>query len=508
MKYWADLATGHVLESSLATGDATGAFIALGQNLLNAAEPGTHPAWQFDWTACESLDVLWCALALGLSAVLSAAAGIGGGGIYVCLLMVLSNLSPREAVPLSKAVVFFGSVSSLLLNVQRALLYSRADGGVQESKAVVDGTACLLVVPMAIFGTYLGVLTNRTASDLGILAMLNSLLVVLALTVVRQGVQQRAEEDQRNVTDDTPTTDAAPAGMNPQDGPEEEIYGFLLGGTGLDVPAPGGQHRESHFVDAPVQVSGRKGAYCLECFFVPATKSSGLRLPTALHFSAAISLTVCVVLAGAFGYHYEQCVADLRGGGLEQPHCQHPMARYLRTYEDAAAHEDSSETMSVLKVLTLPLWFCFFASVATGVKAYTEDQWTAPAILLYQVISLLTGLLAGLVGVGGGLILAPFFVLTGMDSAVAVGTSATCVLFTSASTTFQYMLTDRIIMSLAVVYGAVVAVFSLLGTRLVHHIQDQGSRKSNITFIVAGGVSISLLLSMLKLGYMMHTAPA
>merc|ERR1740121_1789970 len=93
-------------------------------------------------------------------------------------------------------------------------------------------------------------------------------------------------------------------------------------------------------------------------------------------------------------------------------------------------------------------------------------------ILSYQVMAVSTGLLAGLVGVGGGLIFSPFLVM-GMDPSVAVATSSTCVLFTSSSTTIQYLFTDRAIMSLAFVYGMITLVASWMGTSLVHQLQDR-----------------------------------
>merc|ERR1719443_717191 len=134
---------------------------------------------------------------------------------------------------------------------------------------------------------------------------------------------------------------------------------------------------------------------------------------------------------------------------------------------------------------------CILFTGHFGVVANREVGWQPRSVVLYQVVSVATGLLAGLVGVGGGLILSPFFLLTGMEPAMAVGTSATCVLFTSSSTTMQYIFTDRIIMSLAVVYGLVTLVASFFGTLLVHYIQDRfDGRKSYITAIVAVGVGI------------------
>merc|ERR1719161_1465051 len=99
---------------------------------------------------------------------------------------------------------------------------------------------------------------------------------------------------------------------------------------------------------------------------------------------------------------------------------------------------------------------------------HKHGGWSCKAILVYQLVSVITGVLAGLIGVGGGLIFAPFFLVMGMDPATAVGTSSTCVLFTSSSTTMQYVFTDRIIMSLGLWYGAVPFMSSYTGSNLVH----------------------------------------
>merc|ERR1719199_788904 len=125
-----------------------------------------------------------------------------------------------------------------------------------------------------------------------------------------------------------------------------------------------------------------------------------------------------------------------------------------------------------------------------------QEGWRLIDALAYSGMGVLTGCLAGLVGIGGGLIFSPFFLLMGVEPAVAVATSSTCVIFTSSSTTLQYLLTDRIVMTLALAYGVVNLVASYLGTSFVHWLQDNyGTRKSYITGIVAVGVAISAGLS-------------
>merc|ERR1719453_875705 len=111
-----------------------------------------------------------------------------------------------------------------------------------------------------------------------------------------------------------------------------------------------------------------------------------------------------------------------------------------------------------------------------------------------------TGCLAGLVGIGGGLIFSPWNIEMMLDPHIAVATSATCVIFTSSSTTFQYLFADRIIVSLIFSFCIPHLFAAYTGTKLVHHIQDHyGAKKSWITWIVAAGVGVSCILAIGKL---------
>merc|ERR1719163_2422902 len=128
------------------------------------------------------------------------------------------------------------------------------------------------------------------------------------------------------------------------------------------------------------------------------------------------------------------------------------------------------------------------------------DRYPMAIVTLYIFMSTITGLLAGLVGIGGGLIFSPVFIQMGVDPHIAVATSATCVIFTSSSTTFQYLLSDRIIVSLIFSFCIPHLFAAYTGTKLVHYIQDNyGPKKSWITWIVAVGVGVSCGLSIGKL---------
>merc|ERR1719329_903547 len=132
--------------------------------------------------------------------------------------------------------------------------------------------------------------------------------------------------------------------------------------------------------------------------------------------------------------------------------------------------------------LAIPLTICLAATLYNGWHAVSGGGWRVKDVALYQVMGIFTGAMAGLVGIGGGLIFSPFFIIMGIEPAVAVATSSTCVIFTSSSTTLQYLFTDRIIMSLAVVYGFVNLLASYGGTIFVHYLTDTFvGRRSYVT---------------------------
>merc|ERR1719310_2558937 len=100
--------------------------------------------------------------------------------------MFMGDLSPRDAVPVSKAVVFLGAIVSLALNIGR-----NASGS---SKPLVDMLLLKMVVPMALLGTLIGVMTNEHTPGWGVLVVLASMMVPTFLLVLRRAQQQFAEE--------------------------------------------------------------------------------------------------------------------------------------------------------------------------------------------------------------------------------------------------------------------------------------------------------------------------
>lgn len=448
---------------------------------------GLHPFWRFDWGYAHHAEAFWCSAVLMLSGILCSAAGIGGGGIYVAVLMVVGGLSPGDAVPLSKAVVFFGAAITFVMNLRRMFTEGGSNAG------LIDWNICRLMVPPALMGTLLGVGLNSSAADWIIVSLLSAILVFMTVMVCQKGYSQYQHEQEE-----------ADAAAYKQEQRSSDSHGGSSGsleaGSATEEQAllgpPGGStSKRSQFL--PSAATPRS----MECRDLK-EDSKGLTMNSWDVFLATSMLCV-VIFCGVIRHLSALCMQEHLTAMV--PHsasfdrgfgCNDPILKMIFASQARALAEISRNI-----TLVVPVLGCLCTSVFYGHRCVHKSAWPIKGVLLFQGIGLMAGMLAGLVGIGGGLIFSPFFLMIGVDPAVAVATSSTCVIFTSSSTTIQYLLTNRIIVVLALVYGFANLFASFLGTRLVHSLQDL-ARPSIITLFVAVGVGLSAVLSLLKLAHL------
>lgn len=437
---------------------------------------GKHPLWNFEGARLSRTEVYVCSVVLFFAGVLCSAGGIGGGGIYVTVLMVFGRLSVIDAVPLSKAIVFFGAMISLVMNLQKILRKSAR----KEPDLLINYDICRLVVPSALLGTYLGVFFNHLMPGWAIVAILTTILALITVKVSLETFRQFHEEQSLQVPR------AASGGQAAQvldmSEPESEP-GETDPNTGRDVVLTEHSTSGKCEFDGPLK-------NCLD-----ASGVLGVRDMVVL-----ISMLIIVIVFGVFRFHAGECREALIKADAGLDACHHPSLVWLG-YDTLAFLVADGWRADVVRMLSLifAIGLCLTVALVYSIEL-AKNGWSCCDIAKYCSMSVITGCLAGLVGIGGGLIFSPFFLLMGVPPATAVATSSTCVIFTSASTSFQYLFTDRIIVSLTVVYGFANLLASYLGTSFVHVLQDKfATRKSYISAIVAVGVLISTILSLMKL---------
>mmetsp|Transcript_62550 Transcript_62550/g.116305 ORF Transcript_62550/g.116305 Transcript_62550/m.116305 type:complete len:506 (-) Transcript_62550:68-1585(-) len=430
------------------------------------AEPGDHPWWQLDWTMLveQPQRVLLCSVVLLASGVLCAAGGIGGGGIYVSLLMIAGGLSAHDAVPLSKAIVFQGALVTLVQN-----MHKRESSG----QSMIDFNACSLIVPSALSGTLLGVFINRLVVEWNIVLLIIIVLLVMSAVLGREVYKQFMQSHDEAVPEASATEACCEAGGSSRDSSTNS----RLEGSRSGSQAPSCAPRD--FCD------GRK------------TRKELLTQEVVV----SMSLLIIVVLCGAMHYRMSECQRSLRVSPLDlQGTCTHPLLNLMFSRSVYAWMNNKAWAgFALVATLAVPLCLCLCASTWCCFQCVRFHQWSSRDVLLCCATAVCTGLLAGLVGIGGGLIISPFLLLTGMPPNVAVATSSTCVLFTSCSTAMQYLLSDRVVISLCLVYGSINMLASYLGTWYVHYLQDKSTTgRWRISATVLAGVVISVLFCLAK----------
>jgi uncharacterized membrane protein YfcA len=168
--------------------------------------------FEFSMPSLQTLGVTFLLLA---AAFIASAAGVGGGGIFMPLLVACCGMTPMQAVPLAQAMIFFGSVINFSFFVSQCHPLSKK--GLLRSKIDYDGV--VLLEPMLCVGVTLGVLIHRAMPDWFLIFLLCVTLIPAIWRTSKKARSQYAAE--------------AAARQNPSSGPPPSTPG-----TGLqDIPA-------------------------------------------------------------------------------------------------------------------------------------------------------------------------------------------------------------------------------------------------------------------------------
>jgi uncharacterized protein len=117
----------------------------------------------------------------------------------------------------------------------------------------------------------------------------------------------------------------------------------------------------------------------------------------------------------------------------------------------------------------------FLATEADG-----RGNLTPASLIALVVVGLLTGILAGLLGVGGGIIMVPAMILLfGLEPVVAKGTSAAVIIAAAVMGTWRNRANDNTDLRAAAVIGGAGIVTAALGSTLADRMSDD---MSNILF--------------------------
>ena len=94
------------------------------------------------------------------------------------VLILILNFSSHEAIPLSKLMIFCGSITFFIVNLRTKHPYR--DG------SNIDFNIASAIIPMVLFGTLIGVTLNQIMPNWIILLLLTVVLVINSILSIRK----------------------------------------------------------------------------------------------------------------------------------------------------------------------------------------------------------------------------------------------------------------------------------------------------------------------------------
>jgi uncharacterized membrane protein YfcA len=129
----------------------------------------------------------------------------------------------------------------------------------------------------------------------------------------------------------------------------------------------------------------------------------------------------------------------------------------------------------------------------------TDITWTTSILIKYPLYAFGAGVTAGLLGIGGGLILGPLLLDLGLHPIISTATSNFLVVFVAASTSLQFIIHGMMNFR----YGLVCIIFSTIGsyigTLLIQKLLETTKRSSILIF------SLSIVLAVSTIFIPTHT---
>lgn len=439
------------------------------RHLLNQSDDNECEACPFRYTCVENrcqhkglfeaFDVNdFFTIVLSLIAVsFAAACGTGGGGLLVPLFAAIELFSTKEAIPLSKATIFGGSVASLLVNIRKR--HPSAD------RPLIDLNIAVVFEPMALAGTTLGVMFNSMFPEWLIVLLLIVLLVLTTLKTYRKGVQKR-----QAIADNRDRESQRIADIVNVDSLHADV----------DLETDTKELNNVRASDEPIIIDGKVIEISSQ---IPTDKSLAdlERDERSLHCKPVLLLAVAwgatVLLAVLKGGHGAPGIAGVECGG----------ALYW-----------------LLAWLILPLMVAVAIAQGKSMVAQHENkcrvnyqfcegdiQWTQRTAMKLPLLNYGAGVAAGMLGIGGGMVQGPLLMALNVSPAVAAATSATMVLFTSSATTFQFIAYGMLQYDFAAFFAFVGFVGSIIGQRMLSYCVKDESSTYKIIFTLAAVIGAS-----------------
>lgn len=398
-----------------------------------------------------------------LTVMAASVGGIGGGGLLVPLYMLALGLG-RFAIPLSKATICGGAISNVAIQCRRR-------HPLAEDRPLIAYDVAAIFEPLTLAGTVIGVLLNSILPEWLVTVLLVALLSYTARKTLIKGRAMWLKESRRkSVEERLPKSVivATAAWVNPA----HEAADARGSEPGRRVSAADFYVMEENSVT--VQDTGDdEGEAAPEAAARRATSRAASGVSKAGHGLATTVIeesgpssggegTLTLIWSLVLAWTFVLFTALLKGGHGADP--------LLFAVPCGGVRYWALTLLSVLGMVGMTaLVGCRLSSMqkrkaATGHKPLKgEIVWEGSQLVVLPAFCVVAGVAAGLLGIGGGMVTGPLLLALGVNPAVAAATSGFMVLFTSSSTTIQFLVAGMLRADYAIWYGGVGVLATVVG---------------------------------------------
>ena len=135
---------------------------------------------------------------------------------------------------------------------------------------------------------------------------------------------------------------------------------------------------------------------------------------------------------------------------------------------------------------------CILKRQESGGPILSEIHWDESNTVVYPMLSVIAGLVAGMFGIGGGIVKGPLMLALGVHPKVASATSACMILFTSCTSTICYFIFGFLKYDYALFCMVLGFISTWIGQTVMTEVMKRtGQRSSYIAFCIGLVVAIS-----------------
>jgi len=464
------------------------------RKLLNGTD-NPHPSYL--WRDIVGMIVWFCA------AGVATACGVGGGGIYVPLGILLLQFAPKPSSGLSQASIFGASLGGLFLNLQNRhpfIAKLEESGNTNGSnhklesiemvanmdepentetvtyynRPLIDYDMALFLAPMEMAGAVLGVLVQKILPNWLYLTLAAIILGFTAFKTFKKFVDTRDKERAKKAA-----AEAAAAAEEGEEvaGDEETKNPLTLDGTGTGTALDGSSNGENSkkddneeeevATDTDVIINPEDAkAKCKELLELDSRQYPKEKL------FALLILWIGLILLTFF-----------KGG---------------KGVDSIVGITCASPWYGALIGIQF-LWTLGFACIFGWklVKHYEEKKrvgypfhpndvhWDYSKTRFYAFFTFLAGIVAGLIGIGGGMVLGPLMLIMGIHPRVSSATTATMIVLTSSGVAIMFVTAGLVPWEYAVTFFCICLCGALLGKTKIDGYVKRTGKASLLIFLLA-----------------------